>query len=167
MRARTIFGFVGKGLDEVIKRSGKVICLLILVIMATATWEVVTRYLLNRPTQWVWPINRQLFGIFILFAGVYTMSQRGHIRVEIFYDFFPAKLKQVARIVAFTCFVLFMGVLVWQSAWMGWNSFVSREVASGAFGIPMYPFKLMVPIMAFIFLIEGVFIMLRPNSKGK
>ncbi len=156
----------GKVIDNLSRQCGRLVSLVILVIMINTAWEVLSRYLLNQPTQWVWPLNRQLFGVFILFAGVYTMSQRGHIRVEIIYDFLPQKTKKIARIVAAVCFILFMGVLVWQSTWMGLNSLSSREVASGAFRIPMYPFKLLIPIVSLFFLLEGLVVMLDMDEES-
>jgi len=47
-------------------------------------------------------------------------------------------------------------VLIWQSAWMGWNSLMMKEKAAGAFRIPLYPFKLLIPVVAFLFLLEGI-----------
>jgi TRAP-type mannitol/chloroaromatic compound transport system permease small subunit len=38
-----------------------------------------------------------LFGVFILFAGVYTLYKGEHIRIEIFYDHFPPRIKTIAR----------------------------------------------------------------------
>ncbi|MGD8387488.1 MAG: TRAP transporter small permease subunit [Desulfobacteraceae bacterium] len=156
----------GKSIDKLSRSCGQAVSYVVLLIMFNSTWEVLSRYLLNHPTQWVWPINRQLFGIFILFAGVYTMSQEGHIRVEIIYDFLPPQMKRVAKIISILCFILFMGVLIWQSTWMGWNSFTSREVASGAFRVPMYPFKLLIPIVSVLFLLEGLVVMLPMNKRS-
>lgn len=147
------------------EKSGKIVCFLILMIMAITTWEVVSRYVFNRPTLWVWPINRQLFGIFILFAGAYTMSKGGHIRVEIIYDFFPPPMKTLARWTAIACLVLFLGVLIWQGALMGWNSWKVGEVASGAFRIPLYPLKLLIPLAIFLFLLEGIIFLTLRDKK--
>ena len=94
--------------------------------------------------------------VFILFAGVFTLFKGEHIRIEIFYDHFPPKLKQAARWIALASFVSFIGVLVWQGSWMGWNSFVMKEKAAGAFRIPWYPFKLLIPAVALLFLLEGI-----------
>jgi TRAP-type mannitol/chloroaromatic compound transport system permease small subunit len=46
--------------------------------------------------------------------------------------------------------------LIWQSAWMGWNSLMMNEKAAGAFRIPWYPFKLLIPAVTVLFLLEGI-----------
>ena len=142
--------------DAICEKTGRAVCLLICLIMVTTTVEVVARYVFNHPTLWVWPTNRQLFGIFILFAGIYTMYKNGHIRVEILYDHFPPRLKSIARWVAMVSFLLFMVALILQGARMGWNALMAGETATGAFPIPLFPLKLLIPLTALLFLLEGM-----------
>jgi TRAP-type mannitol/chloroaromatic compound transport system permease small subunit len=152
-------------IDAASDRLGRVFCYLVFVIMSITTIDVIARYVFNQPLLWGWTLNRLLFGVFILFAGIYTMSKREHIRIEILYDHFPPRVKFVGRLVALFCFVIFMGVLVWQSAWMGWNSLMIAEKAAGTFRIPIYPFKMLIPILSFFFLLEGIVILLRPEDE--
>jgi len=151
------FGWV----DKVVERSSQIVCYLVFVIMAITAIDVTARYVFNRPLLWGWLLNRLLFGVFILFAGVYTLSRGEHIRIEIFYDHFPPRIKRIARWIALVAFVTFMSVLVWQTGWMGWNSFTMKELAAGAFRIPLYPFKMLMPLVAFLFLLEGISYFLR------
>lgn len=143
-------------IDQVVDRSSQIVCYLVFVIMAITTIDVTARYVFNHPLLWGWLLNRLLFGFFILFAGVYTMYKGEHIRIEIFYDHFPPGLKKIADWIALIAFIAFVGVLIWQSSWMGWNSLMMREKAPGAFRIPLYPFKLLIPIVSFLFLLEGI-----------
>ena len=142
--------------DKVVDRSSKIFCYLVFVIMVITAADVTARYVFNHPLVWGWLTNRLLFGVFILFAGVYTLYKGEHIRIEIFYDHFPPRIKSIARWFALAAFIAFMGVLVWQSSWMGLNSLMMKEKAAGAFRIPLYPFKLLIPIVASLFLLEGI-----------
>ena len=153
-----------KVIDAISEKMGKALSLLIFLMMVITTIEVVGRYVFNHPTIWVWPINRQLFGVFILFAGIYTMSKADHIRVEILYDHFPPKMKLIARWIAMGAFLCFMVALVLQGSRMGWNSLMVREKLTGAFPIPLYPLKLLIPIAAFLFLLEGIAVFSRGNE---
>jgi TRAP-type mannitol/chloroaromatic compound transport system permease small subunit len=137
-------------------RMGSIFSFLVLVIMVITTVDVIARYVFNEPLIWGWVLNRLLFGVFTLFAGIYAMNKKEHIRIEIIYDHFPPKIKFIARMIALGCFILFMSVLVWQSSWMGWNSWNISEKAAGTFRIPLYPFKILIPILAFLFLLEGI-----------
>ena len=138
--------------------------LLVFIMMLITSTEVIGRYVFNHPTTWAWPLNRQIFGVFILVAGAYTMSKREHIRIEILYDHFPPKIKMLARGIALASFIIFMGVLVWQGSWMGWNSLMMKEKLAGAFRMPLYPFKLLIPIGAFLFLLQGIAVFFRRDD---
>ncbi len=143
-------------IDRLVDRSSRIFCYLVFVIMVITAIDVTARYVFNHPLLWGWLVNRLLFGVFILFAGVYTLYKGEHIRIEIFYDHFSPRIKTIANWIALAAFVAFMGVLVWQSSWMGWNSLMMKEKAPGAFRIPLYPFKLLIPVVTFLFLLEGI-----------
>jgi len=157
---KAVFKFV----DGVNCRAGNVVSLLIVIIMLCTAVEVVSRYVFNSPTIWVWPVNRQIFGVYILFAGIYAMAGNAHIRIEVMYNRFSKKVRKAANLIALLSFVCFIGVLIWQSAWMGHNSFMMAETAHGAFRIPLYPLKLLIPVTAVLFLLEGIYILLKNQA---
>jgi TRAP-type mannitol/chloroaromatic compound transport system permease small subunit len=142
--------------DKVSERMGKIVCYLVFIIMMITALDVTARYVFNHPLLWGWLTNRLLFGVFILFAGAYTLRKGEHIRIEIVYDHFPPKVKAVARWISLAAMCSFLGVLVWQTSWMGWNSLMNNEKAAGAFRIPLYPFKLLIPVVAVLFFLQGI-----------
>lgn len=154
-----------KAIDTFCDKMGKVVSLLIFVMMIITTVEVVSRYVFNHPTMWVWPINKQLFGLFILFAGIYTMHKDNHIKVEILYDLFSPRMKSIARYTALTSFFLFMIALILQGSRMAWNAWLAKEKLSGAFRFPVYPLKILIPVAAFLFLLEGIVVLSRKNNR--
>jgi len=143
----------------------KAVSLVVFFFMAITTVAVIARYVFNHPLVWTWLTNRMLFGVFILFAGIFAMLENAHIRIEIFYDHFPPKMRLFSKIVTLAAFVIFMGVLVWQASWMGLNSLKMHEKAPGAFQLPIYPFKLLVPIGAFLFLVVGIVVFLKGEGE--
>ncbi len=142
----------------------KGISLVVSLFMSITTIAVIARYVFNHPLVWTWLTNRLLFGVFILFAGVYAMAERAHIRIEIFYEHFPPVMKRLSKVITLISFVIFMGVLVWQAAWMGLNSLKMHERAPGAFPLPIYPFKLLVPIAAILFFAVGIVVFLKEDA---
>jgi len=148
-------------IDTITEKIGRPASLLVFIMTAVTTTEVVGRYVFDHPTIWAWPLNRQIFGLFILVAGAYAMSKDGHIRIEILYDHFPARIKLIARLITLCCFVIFMGVLIWQASWMGLNSLKMGEKIAGAFHMPVYPFKILIPICTFLFLLQGIAVICR------
>ena len=98
-------------IDMISGKIGDSLSILIIVIMFFTTIEVVLRYVFNSPTIWVWPLSRQIFGVYILFAGIYAMSKNAHIRIEIIYNLLPKRMKQIASVLGMLSFISFIGVL--------------------------------------------------------
>jgi len=140
------------------------VSVVVFLFMAITMIAVIARYVFNHPLVWTWLTNRLLFGVFILFAGIFAMLERAHIRIEIFYEHFPPKMKRLSKVVTLISFVIFMGTLVWQAAWMGMNSLKMHENSPGAFHIPIYPFKLLVPVAALLFFVVGFVVFLKDGN---
>ena len=144
------------GITRVIKLAGDVCSLLILLLMAVITYEVVARYAFNSPTSWAWLVNKQLFGIYVMFAGGYALIHNSHIRIEMLYQHFPKAIKTLIRWLTLVAAFCFLGALLWKSWVMGSEAWQNKEVAMGVFKIPLYPLKLIMPLGALLFLLGCV-----------
>ena len=52
------------------------------------TWEVFSRYALNKPHAWVLDAQIMLYGVLFMMAGAYTLAKNGHVRGDVLYGFF-------------------------------------------------------------------------------
>lgn len=138
---------------NVIKKIGDAASLLILVIMALVTYEVISRYAFNHPTSWAWLINKQIFGVFVLLAGGYALVHKSHIRIEMLYERFPRPFKEVVRWMSLLAAFCFLGSLIWKGWAMGMDAWQTRELATGVFKLPLYPLKLFIPAGAALFVL--------------
>jgi len=130
---------------------------LILVIVFAVAVQVVARYGLNSFVKEIVPLVQQSFAVFILIGGLYITLKGVHIRVTVLYDLFSPKMKRFSKITSFICMMIFLGILVWQTTWMGFNSFMHKETMNGIYKfMPMYPLKIFIPIVSFFILIVGV-----------
>ena len=141
------------GVTRVIQKAGDLASLLILAIMAVVTYEVVSRYAFNHPTSWAWVINKQIFGVFVLIAGGYTLIHKSHIRIEMLYDRFPPAMRTVIRWLTLLAALLFLGSLLWKSTVMGLEAWETKELNMGVFKLPLYPLKLFMPVATLLFIL--------------
>lgn len=86
---------------------------LVAVVIAIMAYEVVMRYAFGRPTIWANEMSLWLAGMIYLFAGLYAMQQRSHIRIFLLYDMAPRWLRKTFDTISTLCIVGFCVAVVW------------------------------------------------------
>lgn len=86
---------------------------LVAAIIGIMAFEVVMRYVFERPTLWANELSLWLAGMVYLFAGLYAMQQRSHIRIFVLYDIAPRWLRKGFDVVSTLCIVLFAAAVVY------------------------------------------------------
>ena len=130
-------------------------CVVLLVVLIT--WEVFSRYVLNKPHAWVLDAQIMLYGAMFMTAGAYTLSKNGHVRGDVRYGFFQPPTH---AIVDLTLYIIFFLPGVIAMTWAGWiyagESLAIREQTFSADPLPLYPFKYIIPLAGFMLLVQGV-----------
>ncbi len=108
------------------------------VIVAAMMCEVVLRYVFASPTLWANELSLWLAGILYLFAGLYAMRERAHIRVTVVYDMLPRKAKLALDGVGTLVVVAFAVALI-AGAWMAVYNTVARWETFGTKWDPPIP----------------------------
>jgi len=143
-------------IDTASDKSGKFISLLVLVMMLIVVIGVILRYVFHIGFIWALPLNRQLFGVFILFAGAYAMLNNRHLRVDVLYIRFSPRMKFSARLLNLLAFLVLMGIIIWQTGLLGISSVSVGEVSQGTPKVPLYLFKALIPLISILFLLQGI-----------
>jgi TRAP-type C4-dicarboxylate transport system permease small subunit len=115
--------------DRVSLWISRVTMLFIVVIVLVMFTEVVLRYVFAKPTLWANELSLWLGGMVYLFAGLYAMRERRHIRITALYDHVPRNVQRLFDLIALLCIIGFtVGLVVggWPSAsasFMRWERF--------------------------------------------
>ena len=121
------------------------------------SWEVFSRYVLNKPHAWVLDAQIMLYGLLFMMAGAYTLAKNGHVRGDVLYGFFQPRTQATIDLVLY--FLFFLPGIV-ALTWAGWGfaneSLAIREQTFNADPLPVYPFKFVVPIAGGILLLQGI-----------
>ena len=121
------------------------------------SWEVFSRYVLNKPHAWVLDAQIMLYGVLFMMAGAYTLAKNGHVRGDVLYGFFQPRTQATIDLVLYILFFL-PGIVA--LTWAGWgfanDSLAIREQTFNADPLPVYPFKFVVPIAGFLLLLQGL-----------
>ena len=159
-KINAFFRYIGIASDK----SGKVISLLVLAMMLIVVIGVILRYVFHVGFIWALPLNRQLFGVFILFAGAYAMLHNRHLRVEVLYIRFSPRVRFYARLLNLLAFLILMGIIIWQTGLLGLSSVSHRELSQGTPKVPLYTIKALIPLISILFLLQGIASFLRKEE---
>lgn len=136
---------------------GKVASWAVLVLTLLISWEVFSRYVLNKPHAWVLDAQIMMYGLLFMMAGAYTLAKNGHVRGDVLYGFFQPRTQATIDLVLYIVFFL-PGIVA--LTWAGWDfanvSLAIREQTFNADPLPVYPFKFVVPAAGFVILLQGL-----------
>lgn len=122
------------------------------------SYEVVARYAFRAPTLWAFDLSYMMYGALFFMAGAYTLSRGGHVRGDILYRLWPPRTQ--AKLDLFLYFLFFFpGIigLVWAGTEHAEESWRYGEVSVfSPAGVPIYPLKMLVPLGAFLLLLQGI-----------
>lgn len=135
---------------------GKACAWSVVLLTVLISWEVFSRYVLNRPHAWVLDAQIMLYGLLFMMAGAYTLSKNGHVRGDVLYGFLRPRTQ---AIIDLTLYIIFFLPGVIALTWAGWTyaneSLAIREQTFNADPIPVYPFKFVIPVSGFVLLLQG------------
>ena len=143
-------------ISRVNQAMGKAVSFLLVAMIATIGYEVIVRYFFNRPTIWSFDLNIYLLCVYSLIGGGFTLLRNGHVNVDIVYGRLPVRTQAILACFTSIFFFIFMGVLLWYGAKMAYNAFIWRETSGTVLNWPLFPTKVMVPVGAFLLVLQGI-----------
>ena len=121
-------------------------------------FEVIARYIFNKPTIWVHESSFLLFGMQYLLAGAYAYLHGSHVAVDIVYNKFPKRGQYGLDIFTSVFSFIFFIVLIGTSYKFMLDSIGMRERTMETWQIQYYPVKTMM-------FVGGILILLATVSK--
>lgn len=82
------------GIDTISEWSGKLVMWLVVLLTGMLGYEVVMRYAFNAPTKWAFDLSYMIGGSYFLLGQAYALKMRRHVRIDIFYAFFPPEYRR-------------------------------------------------------------------------
>jgi TRAP-type mannitol/chloroaromatic compound transport system permease small subunit len=122
------------------------------------SWEVFSRYVIQRPHAWAFDVMIMMYGTLFMMAGAYTLSKNGHVRGDVLYGFFPPRLQAGLDLALYIMFFV-PGVvaLCWAGFVYAGESWTINEHSNiTADGPPIYPFKTVIPVAGAVLLLQGI-----------
>ncbi len=144
--------------DWISEHTGQFVAFWTITAVVFYAFEVIARYIFNKPTIWVHESSFLLFGMQYLLAGAYAYLHGSHVAVDIIYNKFPKRgqygLDIFTSVFSFVFFIVLMGT----SYGFMMDSIGMRERTMETWQIQYYPVKAMM-------LLGGILITLAAISK--
>ena len=146
--------------------TGKAFAWCILVLTFAYTYEVFVRYVLNAPTAWAFDISYIMYGALFMMAGAYTLSRNAHVRGDVIFRLWPARVQAVIELILIVIFLfpgmaalIYAGIDYAQESWSFHpygDSGPRGEISiNSPAGVPVSPLKTILPVAAFFVLLQG------------
>lgn len=142
--------------DKVSKLTGNIVSYFTLGCIVVVLYEVFMRFVLSASQVWASEMSMFFFGPLFCLVGAYTLLHGGHVSMDLFYRKWPPKVQAIMDIVTFVFFLIFVGVLLWKGSDLAWKAIKLNQKSPSAWGPPLWPIKIMIPIGALLMLLQGL-----------
>lgn len=137
---------------------------LVVVLIVIISYDVMTRYVFNTPNQWQFVTSYMILGSFVAIGFAYVHSLRGHVRVDLIYVKFPAKVKLIIDI--FFTLVFFLPLffmLGYEFVDDAWYAFSIQEVVKehGIWYPITWPYKTFIALGFVLLWLQGLAIFMK------
>jgi TRAP-type mannitol/chloroaromatic compound transport system permease small subunit len=163
---------ISKTIDSISLWSGKWVAWLVLPNVLALVYEVISRYLFERPTIWSYEVTYFLYGTHFLIGTAFVLLRKGHIRIDVLYMRLPPRGKAIIDILGYL--ILFFPVmiaLVYAGSEFTIQSFQMGERSGLSPWRPyLFPFKAVLAISFTLLFLQGLSEFLRNLTillKGK
>lgn len=144
-----------RAIDRISLLSGRILAWWTLLAVVIITFEVVMRYVFNRPTNWGHESMTLIFGMQYILCGAYAHYARAHVRVDVLYQSLSERNKAWMDAVTALLFFLYVGVMTYTAWFFYWDSQMMWEVSFTDWAPPLYPVKFTVFLGSLMLLFQG------------
>ena len=147
---------ITKVIDWISEHSGQFVGFWTINAVCFYAFEVIARYIFNKPTIWVHESSFLLFGMQYLLAGAYAYLYGSHVAVDIIYNKFPERGRYGLDIFSSVFSFIFFLVLMATSYRFMSDSFMMRERTVETWQIQYYPVKAMMFVGAGLIILAAI-----------
>ncbi len=143
-------------LDHLADWTGKILAPVVLVMIFTVMYEVISRYFFNRPTIWSLQLSTMIFGSYMVIGGAYSVYAKNYVNMDLFYAKWSERTRALMDVITFPLLMFFLYVLLWKSMSYGLESVYFREHSTEPWGQPLYHWKMTAPLGVFLLILQNL-----------
>ena len=140
--------------DRVLDASAVLCGAIILFGLVSVCAEVVMRYFLRTPLEWVVEINEYLL-LYLTFLGAgWLLRAQGHVRVDVVVRMMSPRGKAVVEVLACVVGALICLIVVLYGGYVTWGLWLRNAISATVLEVSMAPIVAVVPLGALALMLE-------------
>ncbi|SHG06604.1 TRAP transporter small permease subunit [Ornithinibacillus halophilus] len=143
-------------IDSLSEWLGKIGWVIIFYVMAFGLFDVIMRYFFDSPSLWISTTIQYAMVLLACVSGAYALNSGSFVKLDIFYEKFPPKVKAIVDILTFSLTFLYLYVLITKGIEAAQASFMLKQETPTAVPIPLYHLKAIIPFAAFCVLLVAI-----------
>ena len=143
-------------IDIISDKTGKGVSFFLIILAIALIYEVVARYVFNKPTQWAHELGMFMFGSACMLAGAYVLLHKAHVNLDLLYSRVTRRKQAILDLFTAPVFFFVTILIIWHSTDFALNSWKMLEISSSPWHPPYYPIKTIIPIAAILLLLQGI-----------
>ena len=145
-------------IDGISLWSGKIVRWLALILSIVVLYEVMARYLFNRPTVWAFDTAMMLNSAIFLMGGAYVLWENKHIRVDVIFNRFPHRIKVFIDLIFYIVFLFPLAiVMTWYGGKAAVLSWAGREISNTSqWGELIFYWRAVIPVAFFLLFLQAI-----------
>lgn len=145
-------------LESLVRWVGYIAATALIALIFLVVYDALMRYLFQSGSIALQELEWHLFDVVIMLGIAYTLQRASHVRVDIFYDRFSARMRCIVNIIGSLFFILPFSLLI---IYVGFDfvliSFEQMEASSDPGGLPYrYIVKSLMPLSFLLLIVQTV-----------
>ena len=103
-------------LKKIISKTGKISSWFSLALVLLISTDVLLRYVFNFSTAALYEMEWHLFAIIFLLASPYTLQKNKHVRVDVFYNNFSKRKKNIVDLIGNIIFLIPFSFIIFYTS---------------------------------------------------
>ncbi|MFN0299478.1 MAG: TRAP transporter small permease [Burkholderiales bacterium] len=101
---------------------------ILVALVCGVTFEVVMRYVFNKPTRWVVEFSEYSLLYLAFLGGAWVLKEEGHVKVELLIEVLPARVRETLHMITSLVGAGACGLFCWVSAGYIWEIYGTGEI---------------------------------------
>lgn len=149
-------------IDKLNEAIGKAASLLVLPLVGVVFYEIIMRYVFDKPTVWGFEMTLFIYGVNYMLGLALTEGRGGHVSVDVLTMHLRPRAKALMGIISYT--ILFVPVWVCMVIW-NWkyaiNSTRMLERNPTSWNPSVWPIKLLMALGVLLLFLQGISTLIR------